>query len=34
MLAGNANAENYFFSVNGAGDQDGTSWENAAPDIK
>ncbi len=31
MLAGNANAENYFFSVNGAGDQDGTSWENAAP---
>lgn len=31
LAAGSANAENYFFSVNGAGDQDGTSWENAAP---
>ena len=31
MCAGTANAENYFFSVNGAGDQDGTSWENSAP---
>lgn len=31
MVAGTANADNYFFSVNGAGEQDGTSWENAAP---
>lgn len=27
----NANAETYFFSPDGAGDQDGTSWDNAAP---
>lgn len=31
MCAGTAKADNYFFSVNGAGDQDGSTWENAAP---
>lgn len=31
MCAGTAKADNYFFSVNGAGDMDGSSWENAAP---
>jgi hypothetical protein len=29
-LSFSANAENYFFSPNGAGEMDGTSWENAA----
>jgi len=31
LCAFNANAETYFFSPDGAGDQDGSSWENAAP---
>lgn len=31
MAAIGANAETYFFSQDGAGDMDGTSWENAAP---
>ncbi len=31
LCAVNANAETYFFSPEGAGDQDGTNWENAAP---
>jgi hypothetical protein len=30
-LSLSANAETYYFSPNGAGEQDGTSWENAAP---
>ena len=30
-LSMNAHAESYFFSPDGSGEQDGTSWENAAP---
>lgn len=31
MTATTANADSFFFSENGAGEMDGTSWENAAP---
>jgi hypothetical protein len=31
LTAVNVNAETYFFSENGAGDMDGTTWGNAAP---